>query len=144
MAQESIQINLSTIFSQLKEYRWNFSLGYNPTSISCISVSETTARESIMKFLTDIDTVSAEYRKAYAAGDYENARKLRYELYNNPVDATLNIGCYTKGLYDYHLKMKIGYGDGDGDEKTLEEFIMTTSPRVFDFKPISVFSCLDG
>ena len=142
MAQESIQINLSTLFSQLEEYRWNFSLCCNPTSISCVSISETAARESIMKFLTDIDSTSAEYRKAMDDVDYDKVRQIREELYKTPIDATLNIGCYTKDIYLYHLKMKLGYGDDD--EKTLEEFIMTTSPQVNDFKPISVFSCLDG
>jgi len=143
MAQESIQINLSTLFSQLKEYRWNFSLCCNPTSISCVSISETAARESIMKFLTDIDSTSAEYRKAMDDVDYDKIHQIQDELdKTTPIDATLNIGCYTKGIYEYHLKMKLGYGDDN--EKTLEKFIMTTTPQVNDFKPISVFSCLDG
>ena len=140
MAQESVQINLSTLFSQLKEYRWNFALNYNPTSISCVSVSETDARNTIMKFLIEIDSLSSEYRKALDTGDFDKIYQIRNELYKTPVDATLNIGCYTTGIFEYHLKMKLGYND----EHTLEEFIMTTSPQISDFKPISMFSCLDG
>ena len=108
-------------------YTWFFCIGYNPTSLSCVSVSEDDAMQSILNFITQIDEIAKKYT------DFPP----RYTL-----EANLNIGCYTTDIYDFHLNMKIGRSDED--DHTLENFIKTTIPKVTPFKLITVFSCLDG
>ena len=110
------------------------SVKYNPTSISCYAYSEEEARSEILRYLTKIDTICKSYRisQEYLPQD---------KRYITNDDATLNLGCYTTSMEHFYLAMEIY---ANGENTTLEKYIKTTSPRVNDFKKISVFSCLDG
>jgi len=118
----------------LKQFSWDFSANYNPTSISCYAFSEEEARSEILRYLTKIDTECKSYRDTHTYLPNE-------KRYITDDEADLNIGCYTMVIEHFHLAMEIY---ATGGNTTLEEFIKSTSPRVSDFKKISVFSCLDG
>jgi hypothetical protein len=130
------------MFSQFKQFCWFFTIGCNPTSIACISVSEDEARQSILEFLTKIDELTKDYRIAKEKQDRVMVVKFRESFNYNEFGANLNIGCFCTPIYDFHLGMKIGFGDDD--DQTLEDYIKTTPPKVSEFKSISIFSCLDG
>ena len=132
------------LLSSFKNYTWHFSLNYNPTSISCISRSEQDARQQIIDFLTRIDSTFAEYRKAMREGNLQELEKWYPIIAAYEIDATLNIGCYTRDIYDYSLDMEIDKYKNDADHYTLADYIMQTAPRVSSVKSIHVFSCLDG
>ncbi len=120
--------------SSLKQFTWSFSVNYNPTSITCCAVSEDDARKEVLKYLTKIDVECKIYR------DYRTY--LPHELRDIvDKDAHLNIGCYTKKIEYFHLKMEIYTGN---KYTTLGEYIQTEKPYISDFKKITVFSCLDG
>jgi len=135
------QINLHELFSQLNKYSWNFTVGNNPTSISCVSLSVDEARCSILNFLSNIEMLTMEYKQCMKDKKYDEAKKIRYSFpaYHD-LDANLDIGGFTKDIFDYHLKMSINYSDED----TLGHFIATTEPNVQKFKLVSVFSYLDS
>ena len=46
----AINIPLSDLFSQLKVYRWSFTIRYNPTSLSCVALFEDDAITQLIKF----------------------------------------------------------------------------------------------
>ena len=132
----------SKVFSGFNKYSWFFTINYNPTSLSCIAVSEGDARQSILEFLSKIDSITAEYRRQLRDGNYDKA----YELMDSFPDfhefADLNIGCYTSNITDYHLDMLIT--NGQYQDVTLRDFITNEKPKVNKFNTVSVFSCLDG
>jgi len=145
----AVSIPLSDLFSQLKVYRWNFQIGYHPTSMSCISTSEDDARTQLINFLTKIDVMTKKYRDLLNSDHYTSSEATAlYEALPkyDEIDATLDIGCYTKNIYEYHLGMKIYCYNKDlgGHECTLLEHISKGEPAVFPFKAVRVFSCLDG
>jgi len=135
----SITVDISSIFSQLKQFSWAFTINYNPTSITCVATSEDVARQTILNFITKLDDMTKGYRQAKDRG-VGNIYEIRDKLPSwETLDASMYIGCYTTEIYDFHLGMEIGYRG-----QTLEDFIKMTSPTVSPFKLISVYSCLDG
>lgn len=129
----------STIFSELKQISWDFSIGCRTISLTCVSTSEEEARLTMINFITKIDTLTKNYRIAKENNDWAKMKEYA-ELFNySQIDANLNIGCFGPQIYDFHLDMKIEFSEG----KTLATFINTIKPNVRPFYLISVYSYND-
>jgi hypothetical protein len=70
----SNEINFHEIFSQLKIFRWSFTINCNPTAMTCVSTSEEEARRTILNFITKIDNLTKEFRLAKENKDWEKVR----------------------------------------------------------------------
>lgn len=89
----------------------------------------------ILQYLTKIDSECESHRTSQTYLSEEER-----EIFHK--DVNLNLGCYTKSIEHFYLKMEI-YTSSCGCT-TLEEYIKTSPPRIDNVKKISVFSCLDG
>ena len=102
-----------------------------------------------MIILTEIDITTKEYRSLLNSEHYTSSQA--NAIYDtlpkfDDINATLDIGCYTTNIYEYHLDMKVTYCDETNrhSEITLINLITNITPKVESFKTIKIFSCLDG
>jgi hypothetical protein len=138
----SNEVTISSLFSQLKQFSWFFTINCNPTSLTCVSTSEEVARRSIINFIAKIDELTKDYRIAKEKQDWAKVKEFQESFNYNEIGANLNIGCFCTPIYDFHLDMEIT--DHCFEEKTLAAFLITAKPSVKPFYPVSIFSCLDG
>ena len=136
------EINFHKIFSQLKLYHWSFTINCKPTALTCVSTSEEEARRTILNFVAKIDKLTKEYRLAKEKEDWEKVRGFQQTFNYEQIEANMNIGCFCTPIYDFHLGLEIT--DRCFEEQTLAHFLITATPSVQPFNPITVFSCLDG
>ena len=136
------EFNFPAIFSQLKVYRWSFTIRYKPTSLTCVSTSVEDARRSILNFVAKIDQLTKEYRLAKEKQDWNKVKEFQESFDYNVIDCNLNIGCFCTPIYDFHLGLEIT--NRCFEDETLAHFLITEMPTVQPFNPISVYSCLDG
>jgi len=143
-----------SFFSNFRRFTWSYSadMSGNYASISCIAASVEEARQRVLQYLEQIESLREEklsidkkisdlfkengYTEACA-----EATLLKEQLKEKlpPIDDNLR-NYHSTGLFDYSRQMKIEY---DSDT-TLQEFILTTDPMVKKISLVSFTSCLDG
>ena len=166
--------SFESLFSNVHRYTWQFSDGFNPTSLSCIAFSVEEARSRLLQYLQHIESLQDEkesvdqqidnlYKKMskpdnndanYASMFYESenndaihaeVRRLRDELSQKLPLIDNNIGCYCRDVFDFTPHTELPNPKGSElPEITLGEFISTTEPKVKKVSLVSITSCLDG
>jgi hypothetical protein len=149
--------SIHSLFSSVRRFKWNFVDIFNPTHISCVAFSVEEAREVLLQYLTQIESLQEEknildhqIEDLYNKNSYDAVRsevaQLREQLDQKLPPIENNIGCFCTSLFDYSRHMEIHHVNGHKEwkEMTLEELILTTEPTVEEFKLVSFNSCLNG
>lgn len=84
----------STIFSELKQFSWYFTINCRPTSLLCVSTSEDEAKRSIINFVAKIDETYKDYRIAKEKQDWAKVKEFKESFNYNKIGANLNIRCF--------------------------------------------------
>jgi hypothetical protein len=152
----SAQQSIESFFSNVLHFTWKFEDGFNPSSVSCVAFSVEEAREKLLSYLTQIESLQEEKNSVQKKSDelYEQneffvarpeVQRLQKELYAKlpPIDD--NTGCFCTSVMDYSRHMPVHhYKSGEQLNLTLGELISTKDPDVRKFRPVSFTSCLDG
>jgi hypothetical protein len=139
----------------LHKFTWSFSMGENPTQLSCVTTSVAAAREMILVQLAKITVHYAEFVRLRSivldsTTDCAARKKARADLYakQDTIEIDAFIGSFTDEIWFFTEDVKINCGEksGYGDERLtpLKEFINTKEPVVTPFRCVSLRSCLQG
>lgn len=126
----------------LYKYAWSFSMGYNPTELSCIATNIGSAREQIVERLKRITEARAEFNSLKMAPVGDLTPKARRDTILESVDVDAFIGPYTAGVMDFAEGFMI-HDDPEGP-MTLKDYILHTDPKVTPFQCVSLRIALDG
>jgi uncharacterized protein (UPF0335 family) len=148
--------SIESLFSNVRRFTWRFIDNQNPSRISCIAFSVEDARERLLQYLQQIESLREEKQCVeeqidilYKTNSYTAVRSEVTQL-RNQVEQKLplienNIGCFCTPLFDYSHHMEVNYVNGGiWQEMTLQELILTTEPEVVEIGLVQFTSCLDG
>lgn len=152
----SAQQSIESLFSNVRRFTWSFLDGFNPSSVSCVSFSVEEARETLLSYLTQIESlhdekisVEKQVEELWKSDTYSHVRpnilQLREELHQKLPGIDQNTGCFCTQVIDYSRTMEVtSYKSSEHTVMTLAELISTTEPTVQKVNLVSFTSCLDG
>ncbi len=145
------QQSIDSLFSSVRRFKWSFTDGFNPTSVSCIAFSVEEARERLLSYLAQIESLQEEKKRVdeqvsallktntYSVVASEVTR-IENELFKKLPPLDNNTGCFCASVFDFSRQMKFC----DYTDMTLGEFISTTAPTEHNVNLVDITSCLDG
>jgi hypothetical protein len=145
------QQSIDSLFSSVRRFKWSFTDGFNPTSVSCIAFSVEEARERLLSYLAQIESLQEEKKlvdqqvsallktNTYSVVASEVTR-IEAELFKKLPPLDNNTGCFCASVFDFSRHMKIC----DYTNVTLGEFVSTTAPTEHRVNLVDITSCLDG
>ena len=151
-AMQSIQ----SLFSNVRRFTWRFMDNENPSQVSCIAFSVEDARERLLQYLQQIESLQEEakivdqqidtlYKMNSFAAVRSEVDQLRGELEQKLPPIQDNTGCFCTSVFDYSRHMEVHYINGSvWQEMTLQELISTTDPQVYELCLVSFASSLNG
>lgn len=145
----SLSFQISTPKMSLNKFTWAFSMGENPTQLSCVTTSVAAAREMILEQLAKITVHYPEFARlrsmmSESTTDYAARKKATHDLYAklDTIEIDAFIGCFTAEVWFFTEDAMINCGEksGYGDERLtpLKEFINTKEPVVTPFRCVSL------
>jgi hypothetical protein len=152
----SAQQSIESLFSNVRRFTWSFLDGFNPSSVSCLAFSVEEAREKLLSYLTQIESlqdekisVEKQIEELCENDTYSQVRprilQLREELHQKLPEIDENTGSYCTRVIDYSRTMEVTtYKSSEHTVMTLEDLISTTEPTVQKVNLVSFTSCLDG
>jgi lantibiotic modifying enzyme len=150
----SAQQSIESLFSNVRRFTWQFNDGFNPSSVSCVAFSVEEAREKLLSYLTQIESLQEEKKRVdQQLFDLWNTdtsywvmapelNRINNELLKKlpPIDD--KTGCSCTNVIDYGLHMEVTYNKTE--DLTLGELISTIDPLVEKFNCVMFTSCLYG
>ncbi len=148
--------SIESLFSNVRRFTWHFIDNENPSRISCIAFSVEDARERLLQYLQQIESLQEEAKivdqqidTLYKTNSFADVRpevdQLRGELKQKLPPIENNIGCFCTQLFDHSRHMEVNYVNGGvWQEMTLQELISTTDPQVDELCLVQFTSCLNG
>ena len=152
----SAQQSIESLFSNVRRFTWSFLDGSNPSSVSCLAFSVEEAREKLLSYLTQIESlqdekisVEKQVEELCKNDTYSQVRpkilQLREELHQKLPGIDENTGCFCTRVIDYSRAMEVtSYKSSEHTDMTLAELISTTEPTVQKVNLVNFTSCLDG
>ncbi len=150
----SAQQSIESLFSNVRRFTWSFIDRFNPSSVSCVAFSVEEAREKLLSYLTQIETLQEEYKRVEEKVDellktasytavFPEITQLREEFEQKLPGIDDNTGNFCTRVTDYSHNMLVTTRNTHLDV-TLGELILTTEPTVQKVNIASFTSCLDG
>jgi hypothetical protein len=154
----SAQQSIESLFSNVRRFTWTFTDVFNPSSVSCIAFSVEEAREKLLSYLTQIETLQDEYKRVeeqieqeYKTDSYTavfpKILQLREEFNQKLPGIDDNTGCYCTRLIQYSPSMEVTVyksSEKTNINITLGELISSMDPTVKKMNIASFTSWLDG